>query len=188
MQYVYTRGASMPHPGYSPEKALLFVNAIFLRKMRLSATTRLQPWRKLFFYTNAIFPHNRRFSSKPRDGTTCTRDLQCREINTGFCRKEINENRSLTGNLEIAIYAPMIYIAPCVMLLMRADTLQGQVGGCWALQIESFQGPVKWHRADRRVPFGAQKTSIYWYTHLAKSWQFWSLPPVRWCTVLTSSK
>jgi hypothetical protein len=27
----------------------------------------------------------------------------------------------------------------------------------WALEIESFLGPVKWHRADRRVPFGAQK-------------------------------
>jgi hypothetical protein len=24
-----------------------------------------------------------------------------------------------------------------------------------ALEIESFLGPVKWHRADRRVPFGA---------------------------------
>ncbi len=33
-----------------------------------------------------------------------------------------------------------------------------QVGGDWALEIESFLGPVKWHRADRRVPFGAQKT------------------------------
>jgi hypothetical protein len=40
---------------------------------------------------------------------------------------------------------------------MRADTLRGQVGGGWALEMESFLGPVKWHRADRRVPFGAQK-------------------------------
>jgi hypothetical protein len=39
------------------------------------------------------------------------------------------------------------------MFLMRADTLRGQVGGDWALEIESFLGPVKWHRADRRVPF-----------------------------------
>jgi hypothetical protein len=44
------------------------------------------------------------------------------------------------------------------MFLMRADTLRGQVGGSWALEIESFLGPVKWHRADRRVPFEAQKT------------------------------
>jgi hypothetical protein len=48
----------------------------------------------------------------------------------------------------------MIYTAPCVMFLMRADPLRGQVGGGWALEIESFLGPVKWHRADRRVPFG----------------------------------
>ncbi len=51
---------------------------------------------------------------------------------------------------------------PCVMLLMQQHPLRGQVGGGWALEIESFLGPVKWHRADRRVPFGAQKT---WYIH-----------------------
>jgi hypothetical protein len=34
------------------------------------------------------------------------------------------------------------------MFLMRAETLRGQVGGGWALEIESFLGPVKWHRAD----------------------------------------
>ncbi len=32
------------------------------------------------------------------------------------------------------------------------------MGGGWALEIECFLGPGKWHRADRRVPFGAQKT------------------------------
>jgi hypothetical protein len=52
----------------------------------------------------------------------------------------------------------MIYTALCVMFLMRADPLRGQEGGGWALEIKSFLGPVKWHRADRRVPFGAQKT------------------------------
>jgi hypothetical protein len=41
------------------------------------------------------------------------------------------------------------------MFWMRAFPLRGQVG---ALEIESFLGLVKWHRADRRVPFGAQKT------------------------------
>jgi hypothetical protein len=50
----------------------------------------------------------------------------------------------------MTIYAPMIYTAPCVMFLMRADTLRGQVGGGWALEMESFLGPVKWHRADIR--------------------------------------
>jgi hypothetical protein len=53
----------------------------------------------------------------------------------------------------------MIYTAPCVMFLMRADTLRGQVGGGWALEMESFLGPEKWHRADRRVPFGAPRFS-----------------------------
>jgi hypothetical protein len=27
-----------------------------------------------------------------------------------------------------------------------------------ALEFESFLGPLKWHPADWRVPFGAQKT------------------------------
>jgi hypothetical protein len=31
----------------------------------------------------------------------------------------------------------------------------GELEG-WALEFESFLGPVKWHQADRRVPFGAQ--------------------------------
>ncbi len=44
------------------------------------------------------------------------------------------------------------------MFLMRADLLRGQEGEGWALEIESFLDPVKWHREDRRVPFGAQKT------------------------------
>jgi hypothetical protein len=65
------------------------------------------------------------------------------------------------GPLVLTIYAPMIYTAPCIMFWMRAlCPLQGQVGGGWALEIESFLGPVKWHPADRRVPFGAQKTWI----------------------------
>jgi hypothetical protein len=58
----------------------------------------------------------------------------------------------------IAIYAPMIYTASCVLLLMRAESIRGQVGVGWALEIETFLGLVKWHRADRRVPFGAQKS------------------------------
>jgi hypothetical protein len=47
----------------------------------------------------------------------------------------------------------MVYTARCVMFLMRADTLRGPVGGGWV--------PVKWHRADKRVPFGAQKLEIW---------------------------
>jgi hypothetical protein len=52
----------------------------------------------------------------------------------------------------------MIYTAPCIMFWMRAYPLRGQVGEGWALELENFLGPVKWHRDDRRVPFGAQKT------------------------------
>ncbi len=44
------------------------------------------------------------------------------------------------------------------MFWMLAYPVWGQVGGGWALEIESFLGTVKWHRADRRVPFGAKKT------------------------------
>jgi hypothetical protein len=47
--------------------------------------------------------------------------------------------------------------APCIMFWMRAYTLRGEVGGGWALEFLSFLGPVKWERADRGVPFGAQK-------------------------------
>jgi hypothetical protein len=60
----------------------------------------------------------------------------------------------------LAIYAPMIYTAPCVLLLSRQHPLRGQVGGGWALEIETFLGPVKWRRADRRVPFGSKKVKV----------------------------
>jgi hypothetical protein len=60
------------------------------------------------------------------------------------------------ANFTITIYAPVIYKAPCIMFWMRAYTLRGEVGGGWALEFPSFLGPVKWERAYRRVPFGAQ--------------------------------
>ncbi len=60
--------------------------------------------------------------------------------------------------IVLTIYAPRIYTAPCIMFWMRAYPLRGQVGGGWALEIESFLGPVKCHWAYRRVPFGAPKT------------------------------
>jgi hypothetical protein len=43
------------------------------------------------------------------------------------------------------------------MFWRRGYTLRGEVGGGWALEFPSFLGPVKWHRADRRVPFGVKK-------------------------------
>jgi hypothetical protein len=44
---------------------------------------------------------------------------------------------------------------------MRAYPLRGEVGGGWALEFSSFLGPVKWHRADREVPFGAYPVHKY---------------------------
>jgi hypothetical protein len=46
---------------------------------------------------------------------------------------------------------------PYVILLMRATPLRGQVREGWALEIKTFLGPVKCHRAVRRVPLRAQK-------------------------------
>jgi hypothetical protein len=66
-----------------------------------------------------------------------------------------------TENGLLAIYAPKIYTGPCIMFWIRAYPLRGEVGGGWALKIESFLGPVKWHRANRRVPFGAQGTRCH---------------------------
>ncbi len=43
------------------------------------------------------------------------------------------------------------------MFWMRAYPLQGEVGGGWVLEFESFLGPVKWHRAELWVPFGPKK-------------------------------
>jgi hypothetical protein len=41
---------------------------------------------------------------------------------------------------DLTIYALMIYTAPCVRFLMRADRSLGEVG---ALEIESFMSPMK---------------------------------------------
>jgi hypothetical protein len=56
----------------------------------------------------------------------------------------------------IAIYGPMIYMAPYVMVLMRADPLRGQVGGGWALEIETFWAVGNDIKPLGRVPFGGQ--------------------------------
>ncbi len=63
--------------------------------------------------------------------------------------------------LVIAIYAPVIYTAPCIMFWMCVYLLRGQVGGGWAMDIKSFLDPVKWHRAEWRVSFGAQKNQDF---------------------------
>ncbi len=45
-----------------------------------------------------------------------------------------------TTEWKLAIYALMIYTAPCVMFLMRADPLRGQARGGWALEIKIILG------------------------------------------------
>ncbi len=45
--------------------------------------------------------------------------------------------------MRIAIYASMIYTAPCIMFWMRAYPLREEVGGGWALEILSFLGHTK---------------------------------------------
>jgi hypothetical protein len=44
------------------------------------------------------------------------------------------------------------------MPLMGAASITRASGRGWALEIETFWGPVKWHRVDRRVPLRAQKS------------------------------
>jgi hypothetical protein len=60
----------------------------------------------------------------------------------------------------LAIYAPIICTAPCVMFLMRAEcrSITWASGRGLGPGNREFLGPVKWHLADRRVPFGPQKT------------------------------
>ncbi len=47
------------------------------------------------------------------------------------------KSNSASAPVFLAIYSPMFYTAPCVMLLMRADPLRGQVGGVgpWKLSV-----------------------------------------------------
>ncbi len=58
----------------------------------------------------------------------------------------------------ITIYAPMIFTAPCIMFWMRAYPFTRGSGRGLGPGIREFFGPYKMHRANRRVPFGAQKT------------------------------
>jgi hypothetical protein len=52
----------------------------------------------------------------------------------------------------------MIYTAPYVMLLMRGQLHYEVQWEGLGPGNRDFLGPVKWHRAVRREPFGAQKS------------------------------
>ncbi len=61
------------------------------------------------------------------------------------------EENKLTNVNIIAIYGPMIYTAPYILRLMRANPLQGQVAVGWALEIEQ-SGDSKKFRFSGRNP------------------------------------
>ncbi len=42
------------------------------------------------------------------------------------------------------------------------------MGGGWALEIEIFLGPMKWHPVDRRVPFGPKKLEYVYNKYITK--------------------
>ncbi len=54
----------------------------------------------------------------------------------------------------------MIYTALCVMLLMRADTLRGEVVGGLALEISSFWAPNGTRLSARAISQGPTKLEI----------------------------
>ncbi len=57
-------------------------------------------------------------------------------------------------------YGPLVDTALYLLLLMRANLLQGQGGGGWSLEILTFLGP-KWQSPNGSMSFHrAQKVSI----------------------------
>jgi hypothetical protein len=72
-----------------------------------------------------------------------------------FAEKVLNKGHEYGTMFELRLN-----ITECTPIHMKIMEILRQVGGGWALDIESVLGPVKWHRADR-VPFGAQKLEIF---------------------------
>ncbi len=62
-------------------------------------------------------------------------------------------------SVSLAIYGPMIYTGPYVMLLMQTSPLQGQVGGGWALEIETFFGPCEMASSREAIAIWGPKKS-----------------------------
>ncbi len=76
----------------------------------------------------------------------------CSFRNRGLLLHELAESRWKKKSY-LTIYAPMIYTAPCIMFLDACISITRGSGRGWALEFSSFLGPVKWHLADRRVPY-----------------------------------
>ncbi len=134
-----------------------------LRSRPVPHKTRPIPHRSRLAYTRVVHVHR-------GVGQVHTEaDLHARSPASLYCK-------NIRGTGVITIYAPMIYTAPCIMFwmhILHTYPLRGEVGGGWALEFSSFLGPLKWHQADRRVPFGAQKTQEFQGpspSHFSKYW------------------
>ncbi len=81
--------------------------------------------------------------------------LNLRAIESCICglRSIERKMRSILRTVHLLTYD--LY-GPVCNAFNVGNILRGQVGGVWALEISTFLGPVKWHPAVRRVPFGAQ--------------------------------
>jgi hypothetical protein len=73
-----------------------------------------------------------------------------------------------TYDFKITIYAPMIYTAPCIMFWMRAYPSRGHVGGDWALEFESYLGPVKWPFVLKDLQMYTDKKEMTFSSYIRK--------------------
>ncbi len=69
---------------------------------------------------------------------------------------------------------PMIYTAPCVMFLMRADTLGGEVGEWgWRWISRILWAPVKWHEPIGECYLGPKKQQFTsWVENTNNEWVY----------------
>jgi hypothetical protein len=76
----------------------------------------------------------------------CNREKEAIDFNTGsyfslVMLGWVDGRRNFSDGGILAIYATMMYTAPYVMFLMRADPLRGKMGRVRALEIETYLGP-----------------------------------------------
>ncbi len=79
-----------------------------------------------------------------------------RRIALRDCKQHGNSTGEQTSYLwTYDLYGPVSNAFYAGKYITRAS------GRGWALEMETFLGPVKWHPAGRGVPFGAKKIWIY---------------------------
>ncbi len=93
---------------------------------------------------------------KPVPDTLYVEGSDFKDVSLEACQNLCKADRSCTfytwnqrTRVTIAIYAPMIYTAPWVMLLMQPASILRASGRGLGPGNREFFGPVKWHRADR---------------------------------------